>query len=78
MARATVVEKLHRITHKVPGVPSHADRPSGHQGRHPRLQHARIQHPRHHHLSHGHAVREPRVLVSWQRWIARLLGQPLP
>lgn len=61
---------LHRATHRVPGVPAHAERPPGHQGR------------RH----HGHAWRAsnavrrhrpPRVLVAWQRRIAAFFGQEL-
>nr|WP_062337328.1 hypothetical protein [Herbidospora sakaeratensis] len=53
---------LHRATHRIPGVPAHADGPPpGHQG-----------HPRHDH------TRPPRVLVAWQTRIARLFGQDRP
>ncbi|GAB1818250.1 hypothetical protein [Herbidospora sp. RD11066] len=52
---------LHRATHRVPGVPAHAERAAGHRGR-----------VRHGHGRFGH--RPPRVLVGWQTWIARLFG----
>ncbi|MEV4316200.1 hypothetical protein [Actinocrispum sp. NPDC049592] len=57
-------EALHRAMHRLPGVPAHEDRPAGHQGRS-----LRNRRPR---------VRQPRVLVAWQRRIGRLFGQELP
>ncbi|MFG2040835.1 hypothetical protein [Dactylosporangium sp. NPDC048998] len=66
---------LHRLTHRVPGVPEHADRPRGHQGRSPRL-HGRSP-SLNQALNHADG-RRPRVLVAWQRRIAALFGRPLP
>jgi len=66
---------LHRLTHRVPGVPPHIEQRKGHQrptrpG--PRLPAA--------HLSANHRwnhapIRPPRVLAGWQRRIAARLGQ---
>jgi hypothetical protein len=62
-------ERLHTLTHRVPGVPEHdgrhnvdarSRRPGAadrHQGSANRLR---------------HSPAEPRVLVRWQRWIASL------
>ncbi|MEZ0448882.1 hypothetical protein [Cellulomonas sp. ICMP 17802] len=60
---------LHDATHRVPGVPPHADHPEGHQGagRTPSLQ-SRGAGP--HHGSAPAHDRPPRVLVGWQNWIA--------
>jgi hypothetical protein len=62
--------RMHDLTHKVPGVPSHVD--GGLQGvasprrnTSPRLQNRARRNER-----HG----EPRVLVAWQNWIARRVG----
>ena len=72
---------LHRATHRVPGVPAHAERPAGHQG-------VKV---------HGHArrvggvaaqaslnrrwnhspARPPRLMRAWQRRIAALFGREL-
>ena len=60
---------LHRATHRVPGVPAHAEQPAGHQGT--THGHARLG-------SRAHTARPPRVLVAWQRPIAALFGQELP
>lgn len=62
---------LHRLTHKIPGVPAHVDRPRGHQGGSPRLQ------GRSPSLNHT-AERPPRVLAGWQRRIAAFFGRQLP
>lgn len=67
---------LHRLTHRVPGVPDHRDEP------HPRARSPRLQgrSPRltdlGQRLNHT-AGRPPRVLAGWQRRIAALLGRPL-
>lgn len=63
-------ERLHALTHRIPGVPEHDDRRSvrsrrrhdlhGHQGA--------TAHARHH-------AAEPRVLVGLQSWIASLAPQ---
>ncbi|MGI5236712.1 hypothetical protein [Dactylosporangium sp. CA-139066] len=76
---------LHRLTHKIPGVPPHTGQPRGHQGRSPRLR----DHPPRRQATSPHltgrspslnhsAGRRPRVLVGWQRRIAALFGHDLP
>ncbi|HZE39848.1 MAG TPA: hypothetical protein VE172_13655 [Stackebrandtia sp.] len=60
---------LHGATHRVPGVPAHAERSTGHQGR------ARRHHRSHRHGVNHSAARPPRVLAAWQARIARLFGQ---
>ncbi|WP_284748273.1 hypothetical protein [Amycolatopsis sp. RTGN1] len=63
---------LHRMSHRVPGVPAHVERPAGHQG------HARHVRGQRHSAAHNHAAaRSPRVLVAWQRRIAAFFGQEL-
>jgi len=63
---------LHRMSHRVPGVPAHVERSSGHQG------HARHGRTRHSSTARTHSpVRSPRVLVAWQRRIAAFFGQEL-
>ena len=55
--------RLHALTHRVPGVPTHLD--GGLQGTARRTSRARNRT-----RTHG----EPRVLVGWQNWIARRFG----
>lgn len=63
---------LHRMSHRVPGVPAHAERPAGHRG------HARHGRARRHYTARNHSpARSPRVLVAWQRRIAAFFGQEL-
>jgi len=62
---------LHRATHRIPGVPTHAERPPGHQGT---PVHGRPSlNPRRNHS----AARPPRVMVAWQRRIAAFFGREL-
>jgi hypothetical protein len=79
----TMLDKLHRATHRIPGVPAHAEQPAGHQG------HAAHGRSRHLPTAHGrslpgpsqhwnHPARQPRVLAGWQRRIAGFFGQQLP
>ncbi|WP_157519194.1 hypothetical protein [Herbidospora mongoliensis] len=59
--RRSLPDLLHRATHHIPGIPPHAERPTGHHG---------------HGWRHSHTHhRPPRVLVAWQTRIARLFGQ---
>lgn len=75
----------HWATHRIPGVPAHAEQTAGHQGttRHGRTDQGRAsRHSTAGHRSHGdgwnHSVaRPPRVLVAWQRRIAAFFGQEL-
>ncbi|MEV4298879.1 hypothetical protein [Microbispora rosea] len=82
--RHSLRDLLHRATHRIPGVPAHAE----HQGqaRHAQgWQHSLTHHRAHrrpHHRSRHHGVnhspaRPPRVLAAWQTRIARLFGQEL-
>ncbi|MBO3748554.1 hypothetical protein J5X84_20960 [Streptosporangiaceae bacterium NEAU-GS5] len=80
--RHSLRDLLHWATHRIPGIPAHTERPTGHQGqaRHGnRWQHARTRHrshPRSHQHGFNHSpARPPRVLVAWQTRIARLFGQ---
>ena len=60
---------LHRLTHRVPGVPAHVE--GGLVARANRQHRSSTRVHRH----HGQSVRrEPRVLVGWQNRIARLVG----
>ena len=84
---------LHAATHRIPGVPAHAERTAGHQGRarhgertaghQGRARHGdgwRHSPTRHRAQNHGfnHSpARPPRVLVAWQARIARFFGQEL-
>ena len=61
-----IIERLHTLTHKIPGVPAHAARVE----RATRPARRAHRHPDHTHAAHQH--HEPRVLVGWQRWIASL------
>ena len=60
---------LHDATHQVPGVPAHSENQLSHRpgprlrNKHPRLQSAE-----------RHRQRPPRVLISWQNWIAEHVG----
>jgi hypothetical protein len=67
-APRSLVDVLHWMTHRTPGVPAHRDRPPGHQGWSP--------HP---HPQLGDRVngRPPRVMVAWQRRIGHVFGQDL-
>ncbi|MGW0810342.1 hypothetical protein [Nonomuraea sp. NPDC002799] len=62
---------LHGLTHRIAGVPPHAERPAGHQGTARHHHHHARQQRRGNHSS----ARPPRVLVTWQRRIAALFGQ---
>lgn len=76
--RQSMRDLLHRATHRVPGVPAHADRTRGHQGatrhgqarRNPTGHHGSL-----HHRWNRSPARPPRVLVGWQTRIAAFFGQ---
>jgi len=63
---------LHRATHRIPGVPAHAERPAGHQGTtaHGRGDAAAPL------LNHS-AARPPRFMPAWQRRVAAFFGREL-
>lgn len=67
---------LHRATHLIPGVPTHAERSAGHQGT---AVHGRGVARR---LSLNHRwnrspARPPRFMPAWQRRIAAFFGRDL-
>jgi hypothetical protein len=67
---------LHRATHRVPGVPAHAEHPAGHQG--PAVHEGTAAPGRARRVNHGwnHSpARPPRFLPAWQRRIAALFGR---
>ncbi|WP_019926022.1 hypothetical protein [Nocardia sp. BMG111209] len=73
-----MTDRLHRATHRIPGVPAHVDRGPGHQGtvRHEtRLPGERRRHAEGR-WNHSPA-RPPRVLAGWQARIAAFFGREL-
>ncbi|MEV4512670.1 hypothetical protein AB0K00_27330 [Dactylosporangium sp. NPDC049525] len=67
---------LHRATHRIPGIPAHAERPAGHQGTAIRSRGATTHTSVHHGRNHSPA-RPPRFMPAWQRRIAALFGREL-
>ena len=71
---------LHWATHRIPGVPAHAERPPGHQGTavHGRARRRGIapQPSPNHRWNHSPA-RPPRFMLAWQRRIAAFFGREL-
>jgi hypothetical protein len=64
----TMKKLLHRATHRIPGVPAHAEpRPAGHHGT--------TQHGTPHSPNAERHTRQARFLPGWQRRIAALFGQ---
>ncbi len=68
---------LHRATHRIPGVPAHAERPAGHQGAaaHGHERRGDTPHPSLNHRWNHSPARPPRFLPAWQRRIAAFFGQ---
>ncbi len=72
----TLAAALHDATHRVPGVPAHSDTPAAnsthrtHTGprRHNPSARPRMRHSNVHHQT------PPRILITWQNWIGRLVG----
>ena len=67
---------LHRATHRIPGTPTHAEPPAGHQGS---AIHGRggAPHAAAHHSRNHAPARPPRFMPSWQRRVAALFGREL-
>lgn len=78
-AEPSFLDLLHRMTHRIPGVPARAERPAGHQGRarHGRAWRRSAAHRSQNHRLNHSSARPPRVLVVWQTRIARFFGQEL-
>jgi hypothetical protein len=81
---------VHWATHRVPGVPAHAEQPAGHQRttRHGTThlgrthqgrtwQHSTPGHRSHNDRRNHSSARPPRVLAAWQRRIAAVFGHEL-
>ena len=72
---------LHWATHRIRGVPRHAERPAGHQGT---AVHGRARrpvgvaaHPSQHHRWNHSPARPARFMRSWQRRVATFFGREL-
>jgi len=63
---------LHRATHRIPGVPAHAERPAGHQDG---ARRAVAPPPSLNHRWNHSPARPPRVMAAWQSRIAAFFGQ---
>ncbi len=70
---------LHWATHRIPGIPAHAEPPAGHQGT---AVHGRARrrgsvaaHPSPNHGSNHSPARPPRFMPAWQRRIAAFFGR---
>ena len=71
-----VTSALHDITHQVPGVPEHSENhPHQESASHARDRHSHPRKPERHHQVPARHQNPPRVLVAWQNWIARHVGQ---
>jgi len=72
---------LHRATHRIPGVPAHAERPAGHQGTavhgHARRRGGVAANPSLNHRWNHSPARPPRFMPAWQRRIAAFFGREL-
>jgi hypothetical protein len=72
---------LHRATHRIPGVPAHAERPAGHQGTavhgHAPRPGSAAAHPSPNHRWNHSPARPPRFMPGWQRRIAAFFGRQL-
>jgi hypothetical protein len=69
--------KLHTLTHQMPGVPDHDPHRNQDAAEHAATRHRERSGHDHHHDDRRHHQRhdrEPRILVRWQHWIARLFG----
>jgi hypothetical protein len=70
---------LHWATHRIPAVPTHAERPAGHQGTavHGRARRRDAPHPSLNHSWNHSPARPPRFMPAWQRRIAAFFGREL-
>jgi hypothetical protein len=67
---------LHWATHRIPGVPAHAEPPAGHQGTAVHGRGVAPQPSLNHRWNHSPA-RLPRFMPAWQRRIAAFFGREL-
>lgn len=63
---------LHRATHRIPGVPAHAEQPAGHRARRGGAPQLSLNHRWNH-----SPARPPRVMAAWQGRIAAFFGREL-
>ena len=72
---------LHWATHRIPGVPAHAQRPAGHHGTavHDRARRpgSVTAHPSRNHRWNHSPARPARFVPAWQRRIAAVFGREL-
>jgi hypothetical protein len=70
---------LHGVTHGIPGVPAHVERPAGHQGAavHGRPRRRSAPHPSLNHRWNHSPARPARFMPAWQRRVAALFGREL-
>jgi hypothetical protein len=77
-AEPSLLDLLHGLTHRIPGVPAHTERKAGHQGKATgRARQRSVAHRSQNHRMNHSAARPPRVLAAWQTRIARFFGQEL-
>ena len=69
-----LVSPLHDATHLVPGVPAHGDAPTVQRPHRTRVSPRLRNRSPHRHSPDRHHQTPPRVLITWQNWIARLVG----
>ena len=79
-AKFSLRSLLHSVTHRIPGVPAHVERPAGHQGTavYGRAGRGSVA-PRpslNRRWNHSSA-RPPRFMLAWQRRIAAFFGREL-
>jgi hypothetical protein len=67
---------LHWATHRIPGVPAHAERPAGHQSMAVHGRGVAPQPSLNHRWNHSSA-RPPQFMPAWQRRIATFFGREL-
>ena len=71
---------LHWATHRIPGVPAHTERPTGHQGTalHGRARRSGVAaHPSLSQRGNHSPAHPPRFMPAWQRRIAAFFGREL-
>ncbi|GLY98438.1 hypothetical protein Acsp02_56920 [Actinoplanes sp. NBRC 103695] len=70
-----MTNKLHEATHRIPGVPGHAEQPAGHQGA---VAHGRAaSRPSLNRRWNHSPARPPRFLAALQRRVAAFFGRDL-
>jgi hypothetical protein len=71
--KSTTVNALHDATHRVPGVPAHDSSRNDAAAQGANHHHGMLGRTSRRHNPAAHHQAPPRVLISWQNWIATLL-----